>query len=184
MREIWTISVPLTLATSAERLSLKSWRLGWLKFYPVLWMRSVPVLYKGTSIATHIALAQELIRDINIKVTRGNVAFKLDMANAYDRLEWRSLRTMKAFGFSSQARDLIYRNICNIWYSFKINGEYYCSFRSFCGVRQGDPLSPLLFMLAQQVMSNNLKRLTTQLDIKPHHIGRNEKPITHLFLCG
>lgn len=41
----------------------------------------------GRIIATHIVMAQELIRDIDRKSTGGNVGFKLDMAKAYDRLE-------------------------------------------------------------------------------------------------
>lgn len=50
---------------------------------------------QGRSISTHIVLAQEVIRDINRKVAGGNVAFKVDMAKAYDRLEWRFIfRTM------------------------------------------------------------------------------------------
>lgn len=61
------------------------------------------------SIYSHIVLAQELIRDLNRKATGGNLFLKLDMAKAYDRLEWRFLlRTMKAMGFSETARDLIY----------------------------------------------------------------------------
>lgn len=72
------------------------------------------------------------------------MVIKLDMANAYDRLEWRFLlKAMETFGFSARSRDLIYRNICNIGYQFRINGEITCSFRSTQGVRQGDPLSPL-----------------------------------------
>lgn len=103
------------------------------------------------------------------------------MAKAYDRLEWRFiLKAMETFGFSRHARDLIYRNLCNIWYSFRINGEYVGSFRSFRGVRQGDPLSPLLFVLAQQILTVNLKKRTPQ-SIKPYHIGRNVKHISHLF---
>lgn len=136
---------------------------------------------KGRTISTHIVLAQELIRDINRKTTGGNVAFKIDMAKAYDRLEWRFiLKAMETFGFSPHARDLIYRNLCNIWYSFRINGEYVGSFRSFRGVRQGDPLSPLLFVLAQQILTVNLKKRTPQ-SIKTYHIGRNVKHISHLF---
>lgn len=72
------------------------------------------------------------------------------MAKAYDRLEWRFLlHTMKAFVFSEQARDLIYRIICNIEYFFYINGETVGHVRSTRSVRQGDPLSPLLSVLAQ-----------------------------------
>lgn len=64
------------------------------------------------SISSHIVLAQDLIRDLNRKATGGNLCLKLDMAKAYDRLEWRFLlRTMKAMGFSETARDLIYIEI-------------------------------------------------------------------------
>lgn len=173
---------PISLGNFCRKIVSKIFASRLAKILPDIVDEEHAGFIRGRSIATHVVLAQELIRDINRKVTRGNVALKLDMAKAYDRLEWHFLlRTMKAFGFSPQVRDLIYWNICNIWYSFRIYGEYYDSFRSFRGVRQGDPLSPLLFVLAQQVLSNNLKRLTTQLDIKPYHIGQNEKPITHLF---
>lgn len=104
------------------------------------------------------------------------------MAKAYDRFEWRFLlRAMKVFGFSDSARDLIYRNICDIWYSLKINGEYTGNFRSFRGVRQGDPLSPLLFVLAQQILSTNLKRAIQRNSVTSYSIGRQDHPISYLF---
>lgn len=80
---------------------------------------------KGCNIATHIVLAQELIRDLNRKATEGNTIFKLDMAKEYDRLKWRFLlRAMKAFEFNEYSRDPFYHNLCTIWYRFRINGEY------------------------------------------------------------
>lgn len=86
----------------------------------------------GRQITHHIVLAQEMLRDLSRKVTGANVVLKVDMAKAYDRLEWRFLlRAMEAFGFSAASRDLVYRNICNIWYQFKINGELSADFRSF-----------------------------------------------------
>lgn len=112
-------------------------------------------------------------------------AFKFDMAKAYEHLEWRFLlTTMESFGFLPQARDLIYWNICNIWYSFRINGEYHGSFKTYGGVRKGDPLSPLLYVLAQQVLLSNLKQLSSQAVIKPYQIRRNEKSIDHLFYAN
>lgn len=104
------------------------------------------------------------------------------MAKAYDRLEWRFLlRTLKAYGFSEQAGDLVYRNICGIGYSFSINGEIVGRRRSFRGVRQGYPLSPLLFVLAQQIFSSNLKRVIHNGDIMEFKVGQRELPISHLL---
>lgn len=112
----------------------------------------------GRSISQHIAIAQELTRDLSRKVTGDNIILKLDMAKAYDRLEWRFLLwAMGSFGFSAISQDLVYRNISNILYQFRINGELNGKFHSFRGVRQGDPLSPLFFVLAQQVLATNLK---------------------------
>lgn len=114
---------------------------------------------KDWSIATHIVLAQEILRNLNRKVKGGNVVIKLDMAKAYDKLEWRFLlKALESFGFNAGAMDLIYQNLCNIWYTFRINGELRGSFRSFRGVRLGDPLSPLLFVLAEQVVTINISR--------------------------
>lgn len=47
---------------------------------------------KGRNISTHIAMAQEIIRELNRKAASGNVIIKIDMAKAYDRLEWRFLK--------------------------------------------------------------------------------------------
>lgn len=58
-----------------------------------------------------------------------------------------------SLGFSASFRDLIYRHMCSIRYSISINGIQSTRLRSFRGVLEGDPLSPLLFILAQQVLS-------------------------------
>lgn len=88
---------------------------------------------------------------------------------------------MRAFGFSHGAGDMIYRNICNISHTFRINGNIVGSFRSFRGVRQGDPLSPLLFVLAQQVLSTNIKACIQQGRLIPYKMGRRDISISHLF---
>lgn len=59
---------------------------------------------KDWSIATHIVLAQEILRNLNRKVKGVNVVIKLDMAKAYDKLEWRFLlKVLESFGFNAGA---------------------------------------------------------------------------------
>lgn len=91
------------------------------------------------------------------------------------------LRALEVFGFSPVSRDLIYRNIANIWYQFRINGEVTGNFRSSRGVRQGDPLSPLLFVLAQQVISFNIQKKLQANSITGYKVGREALALTHLF---
>ncbi|XP_012845938.1 PREDICTED: uncharacterized protein LOC105965938 [Erythranthe guttata] len=56
---------------------------------------------KDRSIHESIAIAQELVSDIDRKVEGGNIIFKFDMSKAYDRLEWRFLlKALHALGFS------------------------------------------------------------------------------------
>lgn len=90
----------------------------------------------GRHISTHITLAQEQIKDLSRNVYGANVVLKLDMAKAYDRLEWRFLpKAKEVLGFSVQSRDLIYRNMCTLSTNFVINGEFTGSVRSSRGVR-------------------------------------------------
>lgn len=91
---------------------------------------------------------------------------------------------MEVVGFSEIARDLIYRNITDIGHSFFINREAVGKIKSFRGVRQGDPLAPLLFVLAQQVFSTNLKREIIASRMVEYKVGIGELSISRLFLCG
>lgn len=137
---------------------------------------------KGRHIHESIALAQEMVGDIDRKIEGGNIILKFDMSKAYDRLEWRFLlRALRAMGFSTLVQDMVYRAINDIQYKININGEYSSEFRSTRGVRQGDPLSHLLFILAQQIFSFNLKKMEQAGKMKPYKLGRNIQSIPHLF---
>lgn len=68
------------------------------------------------------------------------------------------MKAMRVMGFSTGCQDLVYHNICNIRYRVCVNGFYSPEFHSSKGVRQGDPFSPSLFIIAQQILSFNLNR--------------------------
>ncbi|KAL3623019.1 hypothetical protein CASFOL_031835 [Castilleja foliolosa] len=139
---------------------------------------------KNRSIHETVALAQELTQDLDKKTFGGNLILKLDMAKAYDKMEWRFIiRAMRAYGFHEQFIDLIFRNLSNIQYTIFVNGEYYGLFKSLRGVRQGDPLSPLIFILGQQILSHNLKHLTAIGCLEPYRLSRKTTGVSHLMFA-
>lgn len=113
---------PITLGNFSGKIISKIFSFTLAKLLSQLVYEEQTGFVRGGSTSTHIVLAHELIQDLHRKMHGANLVVKLDMTKAYDHLEWRFLlRAMEAFGFSSTSRDLIYRNICNIWYQFRIN---------------------------------------------------------------
>lgn len=73
--------------------------------------------------------------------------------------------------------------ISNCWFSVLFNGGVHGFFKSTRGLRQGDPLAPTLFILAEEVLSRGLLALASQGKVKSYHVSRGCTPITHLLFA-
>jgi hypothetical protein len=140
----------------------------------------------GRLITDNTLIAYETFRYLkNSKSTKhGYVGIKLDMAKACDRIEWPFLeKTLTIMGFPSKLVNTIMNCVTTVSFSVLVNGIPSPSFKPHRGIRQGDPLSPYLFILCADILSSLISQLQTDNKIKGIAIATNAPRITHLFFA-
>ena len=118
------------------------------------------------------------------KGRRGSFALKLDVSKAYDRVEWAFLKgIMTKLGFPEVR---IERVMCCVSTPsfFRINGKSYGHIILSRGLRQGDPLSPYLFLLCAKGFSSLLARVEAENRLHGVSIFRRAPSISHLLFTN
>lgn len=136
----------------------------------------------GRHSSDNIIIAQEVVHTIRKKMGKKRyMAIKIDLEKAYDKLKWEFVHdTLTDIRIPSKLVEVVWHCISSPVMKILWNGESTDPFMQYIGVRQGDPLSPYIFVLCIKRLSQLISLLVDQDVWKSMKLNRNGPPLSHL----
>ncbi|XP_048502988.1 uncharacterized protein LOC125498759 [Beta vulgaris subsp. vulgaris] len=128
-----------------------------------------------------IFLCQDIMKQYKQKNGSARCTIKVDLRKAYDSLNWALLKELlRALNFHPRFIDWVMICVSSTTFTLSINEGLCGFFKGRKGIRQGDPMSPLLFVLAMEYFS----RIMWLMSKKPKlsfHSRCTQLKINHLI---
>lgn len=140
----------------------------------------------GRMIQDSIIVAHEAFHFLSKKKSGrdGFMAIKLDFSKAYDRVEWDFLEALLLkLGFHSKWVNWIMECVSTVKFAICANGESRAKVVPGRGLRQGDPLSPYLFLFVKDVLSKSIEQEVSQGHLGGIRFNRHCPTLSHIFFA-
>ncbi|KAL5558526.1 hypothetical protein UlMin_034737 [Ulmus minor] len=162
--------------------------------HPLLNQSNIILIPKGHNVSTTnqfrpIAVCNVIYKEVfhAMKKKRGAqawMAMKIDLQKAYDRLSWNFLKSvLTAFGFHPNWIRWVLLCCSTASMTLMLNGAAFQSFHPKRGLRQGDPISPYLFILCMEVLSRLINQKVSAGLIAGFKLDRHTPALHHLFFA-
>ncbi|RYQ86962.1 hypothetical protein Ahy_B10g106568 [Arachis hypogaea] len=147
---------------------------------PGLVGESQSAFVKGRKIHDGALIACETVQWLKQKKNESAI-IKLDIQKAYDRVKWCFVDTvLENMGFGRTSRSWVRECVTSASISILVNGSPSKPFNMQRGLRQGDPLSPFLFVLVVDVLNRMIGEAVRNGRISPLLVGRDNIELSHL----
>ncbi|GKV24110.1 hypothetical protein SLEP1_g33762 [Rubroshorea leprosula] len=135
---------------------------------------------KGRQLVDGVVIANEVIDEAKRKKKR-SFLFKVDFEKAYDKVSWDFLDYMlMRMGFCCTWRGWILECLQSSMVSVLVNGSPSRQFPVSKGLRQGDPLSPFLFLIVAEGLNGLTSSAVEKELYKGVTVGKDAVMVTHL----
>ncbi|XP_058741502.1 uncharacterized protein LOC131613882 [Vicia villosa] len=141
---------------------------------------------EGRSILDNAMIGFEVIHTLK-RQTRGNrsnLALKIDISKAYDKVDWGFLRgVLSRLGFEERWIHWIMMCVTSVHYTVLVNSDQAGPIEPGRGLRQGDPLSPYSIILVTEGLSKLMTTSVARGDVHGIQICRGAPTVSHLLFA-
>ncbi|KAL9679832.1 hypothetical protein QQ045_017703 [Rhodiola kirilowii] len=175
---------PISLVNVVMKIVTKTMANRLKNALPQLLSISQSAFIPGRLISDNIMLAHELMHYVKTRPAGGvgYYCMKLDMSKAYDRVDWNFLeRILLKLGFPRQWVEKVMQCVKSVSYRVRVNDIISKVFYPERGLRQGDPLSPYLFVICSEWLARSLEWHQSRGLIRGVKVSREAPMISNLL---
>ncbi|CAA7020347.1 unnamed protein product [Microthlaspi erraticum] len=129
---------------------------------------------KDQLLLENVLLASEIVQGYHREGFEKRITLKVNISKAFDSVRWDFLlNVLEAYQIPSVFLNWVKCCVCSPSFSVSMNGVTSGYFKGKSGLRQGDPLSPILFVMIMNVLSLMLNKAARE-GLFAYHPGCQE----------